>query len=213
MAKKTVVEWNAGLDDSIEAIGLIVGEEQPAIQLPARFSEQVTQVTTERQEELFYARYAASQQQDTYTFQVEDSVFEELRSENIVLGPALVPNKLILRIDDDGNEFYGYFTEQAVRNSAYSFQKNKLIDKFNINHDPEKFVQGVFVAESWIVEDPNTDQSRLYGYNLPKGSWFIKLKVLDDELYRELIGDGDMNLNGFSIETALLERVIFSKQG
>lgn len=211
MANKTVVEWNIDFEDSIERIGLIVGEEEPAIEVNAKFSkDEFKKVSSE---EMFYLRYFAEEQSKEYTFQVDDSVFEELREQRVVAGPALIPRKLIFRRDEEGQEFYGYFTEQAVRNAAYSFQKNKLIDQFNINHDQSDAVEGVFVAESWIVEDPETDQSRLYGYNLPKGSWFIKLKVLNEELYQQLVSEGESQLNGFSIETRLLERVIFSKKG
>lgn len=210
MAKK-VVKWDIELDDSIEAIGLIVGEKQPAIEIPAKFAQDNGN-KVEGDLELLYLQYMAWKQGEDYTFGVEEAVFDSLRRNRIIVGPALIPNKLILRNSPEG-DFWGYFTEEAVMNASYSFQKHKLIDKFNINHQQGEFVEGAFSAETWIVEDPEMDQSRIFGYNLPKGSWFMKLKIENEELYEQLVGGGEMGLNGFSIETTLLERVIFSKQG
>ena len=51
--------------------------------------------------------------------------------------------------------------------------------------------------ESWIVEDPKTDKSALYGYELKKGTWMVKMKIQNDMLWNK-IREGD--IKGLSIE-------------
>lgn len=206
MAKK-VVEWNIDLDESIERIGLIVNEKEPAIGVEARFASQGDDDVFMFEDEDMYFNYMMAFEEESYTFQVDDEVFADLRAENSIIAPALIPLKLIKRIEDNGDEFHGYFTREAVKNAAYSFQKYKLTDQFNINHGPE-LVSGVFVAESWIVSDEN-DKSRRYGFNLPIGSWMTILKFSNDALYNEYVASG--KLNGLSIETQLVERIVFNK--
>ena len=41
------------------------------------------------------------------------------------------------------------------------------------------------------------DKSRLYGYNLPKGTWMVSMKINNDELWQK-VKDGE--LKGLSIE-------------
>ena len=58
-------------------------------------------------------------------------------------------------------------------------------------------MDGVALIESWIVEDTKNDKSNLYKLNAPVGSWVVKMKVYNDEVYQ---GIKDGKFNGFSIE-------------
>jgi hypothetical protein len=53
------------------------------------------------------------------------------------------------------------------------------------------------VVESWLIEDEKMDKSKLYGFNLPKGTWMISMKVDNDEVWQD-VKDG--KVKGFSIE-------------
>ena len=57
-------------------------------------------------------------------------------------------------------------------------------------------VSGVLTVESWIKEG-DQDKSKLYGYDLPNGTWFVKMKIENDELWNK-IKEGE--LKGLSIE-------------
>jgi hypothetical protein len=57
-------------------------------------------------------------------------------------------------------------------------------------------VSGVLTVESWIKEG-DMDKSKLYGYDLPDGTWFVKMRIDNDELWSK-IKDGE--LRGLSIE-------------
>ena len=41
------------------------------------------------------------------------------------------------------------------------------------------------------------DKSKLYGFDLPDGTWFVKMKINNDELWKK-VKDGE--LKGLSIE-------------
>jgi hypothetical protein len=52
-------------------------------------------------------------------------------------------------------------------------------------------------VESWIIEDEQKDKSKLYGFDLPKGTWMISMKVNNDEVWND-VKEG--KVKGFSIE-------------
>jgi hypothetical protein len=64
-------------------------------------------------------------------------------------------------------------------------------------------VDGMTIVESWIIEDAEMDKSKLYGFDLPKGTWMIAMKVDNDETWKK-VKDGE--LKGFSIEGYFAER-------
>ena len=121
-----------------------------------------------------------------------------------LVGPMLIPNKLIMRVDDEGNPFYVYFSENTVRQIAEKAIKDKLIDSVNLEHNPEVLVNA-YMTSSWIVEDPDNDKSNLYNMNVPKGTWMAEYKVEDDKVW-EMVKDGVVN--GFSIEGIFRNKLI-----
>ena len=50
--------------------------------------------------------------------------------------------------------------------------------------------------ESWIIEG-DKDKSRYYGYDLPKGTWMVKMRINSDLVWSELKSG---HLTGLSIE-------------
>jgi hypothetical protein len=57
-------------------------------------------------------------------------------------------------------------------------------------------LKGMSVVESWITEGKN-DKSMNYGFNFPKGTWVISMKVNNDEIWNKVkLGE----VKGFSIE-------------
>ena len=124
--------------------------------------------------------------------EVELKVINEEKRE--VVGLALVPNKKILRRKDD-TEFYIEFSESTIEKVQELYLKNLRANNVTIDH--EKPVNGVSLIESWIVEDPKNDKSNIYGLNAVKGSWVVKMKIYNDEVYEGVkLG----KFNGFSIE-------------
>ena len=117
--------------------------------------------------------------------------------QQILVGPLMVPDKLIPRRDKDGNEYQVYFSEETVEKLAYKSMFDKIIDRINIEHT-EELIDDVYLAESWIVKDPENDKANFYGYSPKKGTWMGILKVDNKQIWHEFIKTG--KVKGFSVE-------------
>mgnify|MGYP003133975874 FL=1 len=114
----------------------------------------------------------------------------------MLVSPALIPNKQIFRYDPNtDSEYYVYFSPDTVRKASELYLKHNNHHKATYEHQDR--VSGVLTTESWIIEDTKMDKSRLYGYNLPKGTWMVSMKINNDELWQK-VKDGE--LKGLSIE-------------
>ena len=127
----------------------------------------------------------------------------------IIVGAAMIPNKMIHRYDMFGNKYYVYFSKESIRKMANRFLKQKRTDETSIEHNGIKLGSDkVYITESWISEDPTKDKSSVYGFNLPAGTWFVQMKIDDPKVW-ELVKQN--NLSGFSVEGLFKEKAVFSK--
>ena len=116
--------------------------------------------------------------------------------QKLLVSPALIPNKHIFRFDAETNqEYYVYFTEATVKKASEMYLKYNNNNNATVQH--ENKVTGVHTVESWIVQNPEMDKSKLYGYNVPKGTWMVSMRIENDEIIQR-IKDGE--LRGLSIE-------------
>jgi hypothetical protein len=125
----------------------------------------------------------------------------------ILMGAALVPNKQIYRRNKD-KEFYIYFSEDTVRKASELFLMRANQNNATLEHE-RKMLDGMSVVESWIIEDEKQDKSAKYGFNLPKGTWMISMKVNNDEIWQK-VKDGEVK--GFSIEGHFVDQYEMSLQ-
>ena len=122
----------------------------------------------------------------------------ELDEKQMLVGPLMVPNKLIPRRDGNGEMYHVYFDEGTVERLAYKTMEDKIQDKVNIEHNSNDMVDDVYLAESWIIKDPEKDKSRYYGFELPKGTWMGVYKVNNNKIWNEYVKTG--KVKGFSVE-------------
>jgi len=145
---------------------------------------------------------ATSLNEDTLTKLLADGRLtfsqEQMDEQQIVATPIMVPNKLITRKDENGDKYYVYFTEETIKQIAYAFAKSKNTDKINYEHDVDSPIDSIYLAESWIVDEPKNDKSNVFGYNVPKGSWFGLFKVNNNEFWNDYIKSG--KVKGVSVE-------------
>lgn len=132
-----------------------------------------------------------------FTFATDD---EQMR----VVGPLMIPDKLILRVDDNNEPYFVYFSEKTIRDIAYKMMKEKKLDEVNLEHDQDTTVEG-YLEETWIVEDPNNDKQNAFGFNFPKGTWMGQYKIEDPKVW-EMVKQGA--LQGFSIEGYFADRLV-----
>jgi hypothetical protein len=126
----------------------------------------------------------------------------------IVLGPAMVPDLKIFRKDELGNPYHVYFSAPTILAISEKYFKNKFIDNNDKMHDG-KALADVYVVESWIKQSDN-DKSTDYGYkDLPVGSWFISMKVNNDEVWNDIKAG---KLTGFSVSGYFEQIAKFMKE-
>ena len=126
----------------------------------------------------------------------KEVAFQSVSDEKqLVAGPILVPNKKILRIDGEGKRYSVFFTPETIEMVARKFMKNKYGDEVTLEHGNK--TSGVYLTESWIIEQSAKDKSNIYGFTLPRGTWFGVYKV-DDKNIWDKVKDG--TFRGFSIE-------------
>jgi hypothetical protein len=125
----------------------------------------------------------------------------------ILMGAALVPNKQILRADKDGKAYYIYFSEDTVKKASELFLMRS--NQNNATYEHNQKLKGMSVVESWLIEDEVHDKSVKYGFNLPKGTWMISMKVNNEDVWKD-VKDG--KVKGFSIEGYFADRYEMSQE-
>ena len=131
-----------------------------------------------------------------FIYMSKEIQFAEVSDEKrLVAGPLLIPNKKILRIDGEGKRYNVFFTPETIEKVARKFMKNKYGDEVTLEHGGK--TTGVYLTESWIVEQSSKDKSNLYGFTLPRGTWFGVYKIDNDEVWQK-VKDG--TFKAYSIE-------------
>jgi hypothetical protein len=113
----------------------------------------------------------------------------------MLISPALIPNKNIIRYDaNTDSEYYVWFSKETVRKASELYLKHNNHHKATYEHQDR--VSGVLTIESWIKEG-DMDKSKLYGFDLPNGSWFVTMRVDNEELWTKI---KNKEIKGLSIE-------------
>lgn len=129
-----------------------------------------------------------------YLKDVKLSQIDEER--RMLYGPALIPDKKILRIDKSTNEeYFIYFPKETIYQSAHLFLKKHLQNAHSLEH--EMPIDGCVVVESWIIENAQHDKAKHFGMDLPEGTWMLGVHVADDQIWKQ-VKDGI--ITGYSIE-------------
>lgn len=130
--------------------------------------------------------------------------FKEIDDKQVIVGPALIPDIKILREDEKYGRYYVKFSTETIERMVEKFNKYGSNRKINIDHS-NKMVDA-FIMEDWIVEDEVYDKSRKYGFEVPKGTYMIKVKIEDKDFWLEEVkGNGKF---GFSIEGILGQQLV-----
>jgi len=116
----------------------------------------------------------------------------------IISGFFMMAEKPIYRRDDDGREYYVKFTADSIRTIQEQFQINKLSNQVNENHNTDKFIDGVYVLETFIVDESRgvSVSKEMYGEYSDR-SWFGSMKIENDQVW-ESVKNG--TFKGFSVE-------------
>lgn len=144
---------------------------------------------------------ALSKQQIQFKIQNEEK--------QVLIGAALIPNKPIYRYDEKtGEEYYVYFSAKTIQKAADMYMIKGNQNNTTLEH--AETLTGLSIVESWIVEDPEMDKSRVYGLEYPVGSWVVMMKVNNKAIWDEYVKEG--KVKGFSIEGWFAQRESMSAE-
>ena len=130
----------------------------------------------------------------------------------IVSGLALIPNKLVFRVDEaTGEEYLGYFSEatiEAVMSKFMADATDGSTKKVNLQHSDNPIQ--AHLIESFILRTPEmvTAVQALGIEEATLGSWFVSYKFDNKEDYNTALQNG---MHGFSIEIMLQRELKLSK--
>lgn len=105
-----------------------------------------------------------------------------------LIGPVLIPDKLIYR-RLEGREFYISFDAETIEQLANDYLANGFQYNFTLDHKAE--TNDIVVVQSWVTLEDG---------EYPKGTWMIKAKVNNEDLWQS-IKSGEFK--GFSIESVV----------
>lgn len=119
----------------------------------------------------------------------------------ILMGAALVPDKMIYR-KNGKDEFNVFFSKDTIKQASELFLIKGNQNNVTLMHD--KSIKDMSVVESWIIDNPEMDKSKEYGFSLPKGTWMLSMKVNNDEIWNKVKAG---EIKGFSIEGYFADKV------
>jgi len=141
---------------------------------------------------------------DFVYFDKEVIQFAKIDNEQrMLIGPILIPDKKILRVDGEGNPYHVFFSKETVKKLAQNYLMKKYTDKATLEHDAK--IKNVNLVESW-VKDGKLDKSNNYGLNLPEGTWVGMFKITDDTIWNDYVKTG--KVKGFSVEALLEHKLV-----
>ena len=111
--------------------------------------------------------------------------FSTEQDQQIVVGPLMIPDKLIFRVDENQEPYYVYFSEETISRIARKMMEEKKLDSINLEHIQDHLVDGHLI-ETWIIEDPKSDKQQVYGMDYPKGTWMGMYKVDDPGIWQQV---------------------------
>tara|TARA_R100000951_G_scaffold105338_2_gene99081 strand:+ start:459 stop:1316 length:858 start_codon:yes stop_codon:yes gene_type:complete len=155
-------------------------------------------------------RFPAIETDFVYLSKVKDNkmAFAMDEDKRLLVGPALIPEKLIMRLDENDQEYDVFFSKETVRHAMELFMREARTNEHTLEHNSK--IEGVTVVESWLVEDAKKDKSALYGFDLPVGTWMLSVKVNNMDVWEKVKAK---EVRGFSIEGYFTDRLVEMTKG
>jgi hypothetical protein len=130
----------------------------------------------------------------TLAKEYEMNLAEVDKEKKILMGPALIPNKMIFRKDGE-SKYQVFFSESTVEQASQMYLQNGNQSNATLQHKTK--IQGMSLVESWLITDPEMDKSKSYGFSLPKGTWMVSMKADNEQIWAKAKSG---EIKGFSIE-------------
>lgn len=136
-------------------------------------------------------------EKDFLCFKEEPMKLSFNSSEHIITGVICLADTPIYRFSPQYGDYYVVFSKEAIKQMVQKFAKQGLFNVVNLQHDENKFVDDIFMFESYLVDYDRGICPNSFG-DLPEGSWVASYKVENEDLWEEIVQGKE--LNGFSLE-------------
>jgi hypothetical protein len=174
--KLPVYQITLGEDDDETGITLISLVDNPAIEVKG---------------------YAFKEESDNY-------FFKNVKEKQIIVGPAMIPDMKIYRENEELGPHYVFFTKDMIEKMVEKFNRFGSNRRINLEHTNQ--MVDAFIVEDWIIEDPVHDKSKKYGFELPVGTYMVKVKVDDESFWKEQVKENGRY--GFSIQGLMGQELV-----
>lgn len=118
-------------------------------------------------------------------------------SKHVITGVVCLADTPIYRYSERYGEYYVVFSKETIQKMVEKFARMDLFKSVNLQHDDTKFVDGIYMTESYIINKERGINPIEFA-DVPDGSWIASYKVDNDELWGEIINGN--KLNGFSLQ-------------
>ncbi len=134
--------------------------------------------------------FLAFDKHEKLAFAVQDE------AKRIVTGPAIINGMPIYRRSQEMGEYMVVFDEETIDNIILKYSKFNMWNNVSLQHDGEN-LDNVIMVE-YFKKDSGKGIVPKGFEDVADGSLFVSYKVLDDDLWNQIVNGDD--LNGFSIE-------------
>lgn len=154
--------------------------------------------------------YIPCMENDKFKAVKTDQSFAFDEEKRIITGPAVIPNKLIVRIADEytdgmepGERYYVYFDKETTMKMAHRFLMESRIKSANLDHSGIP-LEDVYLVESWVIE---SEMDKAYGMGftqeqLPIGTWMVSYRINNNDIWYNYVKKG--KVLGWSVEGSFI---------
>lgn len=135
--------------------------------------------------------FMAFNKQDKIQFKAADE------DKRLIIGAAMIPDLKIFRTDPQRGDFYVYFSKETIRQINQKYHRKGFERNVNLMHDKDQHADGVYYVGGFITDD-KMGLKDPEGFDNPEGTWYVIMKVDNDELWNNFIKTGEFK--GFSVE-------------
>jgi len=118
----------------------------------------------------------------------------------IIIAPVLIPEKRILRLSGDGEQYQVYLSAETIEKLAQNYINKGYQQNATLEHN-DRIDGDISVVESWVSKSREKDKSALYfDRSFPAGTWFVSMKVNSDDLWNDYVKTGkvkSISIEGF----------------
>jgi hypothetical protein len=128
-------------------------------------------------------------------------IFEKQETQRIITGPVMLANTPIKRFSSTLGYYNVKFSEKTIFDMMKKYFKENKIHRVNENHNSKRKVDGVYMIESFIINDRTRSENFK---DLPDGTWMATFFVEDEQYWNDVVMKGEFG--GFSLEGMFSEK-------